>query len=287
MLVLRPAFLVLFSFALGSSLLGQNLLTNPGFDANLTGWQNQGGVWAAADAGNSPASGSVQLTHPPAGNVQQLLQCRGGVTPGIYSAGAKYRIPSGQANTGFAVLRVWTFTTTDCSGPFQEAFGRDYQPAGFDAWVPVQQVVRVPEGAGSARFQMFFQRNEPAGTFTGYFDDAFLASTDSGLPLGSYGRFLIEASWETSTQSGAGHARLLTNESGYFWFFGASNIEVVVKVLDGCAVNNRFWVFAAGLTDVKVTMKVTDRTRGTEKTYTNPAGSAYAPLQDTNAFPCP
>ncbi len=272
---------------LPSVLFGQNILTNPGFDANVSGWNNQGGVWSTLDAANTTTSGSVQLSHPSTGTPQQIIQCRAAVAPGVYSAGVKYRIPAGQATTGIAVLRVWTFTTNDCTGSFQEVRGQEFAPPLFDTWLTAQQITRVPDGAGSALFQVFFQRNETTGSFTGFFDDAFLVASDAGLPLGSFGRFLVETTYETSDQSGAGHSRLLTNDTGYFWFFNSANVEVVVKVLDGCGVNNRFWVFAAGLTNVHTVVKVTDRQRGTVKTYNNPQGTAFAPIQDTGAFICP
>ena len=47
------------------------------------------------------------------------------------------------------------------------------------------------------------------------------------------------------------------------------------------------WFFAAGLTNVEVTMTVTDTYSGISKTYTNPAGTPFAPIQDTGTFPCP
>ena len=53
----------------------------------------------------------------------------------------------------------------------------------------------------------------------------------------------------------------LTDDSGYLWFFDADNIELIVKVLDGCGVNNRYWVFAGGLTNVEVDIIVTDTPR--------------------------
>ena len=47
-------------------------------------------------------------------------------------------------------------------------------------------------------------------------------------------------------------------------------------------------MFAGGLTDVHVTLRVTDTTNGTMKTYDNPQGAKYQPIQDTNAFAtCP
>lgn len=80
----------------------------------------------------------------------------------------------------------------------------------------------------------------------------------------------------------------LTDDSGYLWFFQSTNIEAVVKVLDACGFNQRFWVYAGGLTNVQVTMTITDTMNGTVKTYTNPQGKAFQPIQDSSAFAtCP
>jgi hypothetical protein len=38
---------------------------------------------------------------------------------------------------------------------------------------------------------------------------------------------------------------------------------------------------------VGVTLIVEDTVTGATQTYSNPVGTAYLPLQDTNAFPCP
>src|SRR5262245_53869535 len=62
------------------------------------------------------------------------------------------------------------------------------------------------------------------------------------LCLGN-GRFAVTATWTNpQSQTGAGNAVKLTDDSGYFWFFDQANIEMVVKVLDGCAINNAYWV---------------------------------------------
>ncbi|MFA6957500.1 MAG: hypothetical protein WC538_16635 [Thermoanaerobaculia bacterium] len=102
------------------------------------------------------------------------------------------------------------------------------------------------------------------------------------------GRFKVKAIFDASTSSGTAHAVKLTNETGYFWFFSPSNVETVVKVIDGCAYNNSFWFFAGGLTNVQTIMTVTDTTTGVVRTYTNPQGTAFQPIQDTSAFTtCP
>jgi hypothetical protein len=78
----------------------------------------------------------------------------------------------------------------------------------------------------------------------------------------------------------------LTSDTGYFWFFSSSNVEIIIKVVDGCSFNNRFWVFSGGLTNVAYTITVTDPLTGTVRTYSNPQGTPSQPVQDTNAFGC-
>jgi hypothetical protein len=103
------------------------------------------------------------------------------------------------------------------------------------------------------------------------------------------GRFEVTANWTIASGS-AGGARAvgLTADSGYFWFFQQDNVELLVKVLDACSFVGRYWVFAAGLTDVAVTFQVRDTQTGAVQVYLNPQGQAFLPLQDTEAFSgCP
>jgi photosystem II stability/assembly factor-like uncharacterized protein len=103
------------------------------------------------------------------------------------------------------------------------------------------------------------------------------------------GRFKLDVTWRTGDgKSGTAIPVYLTNDTGYFWFFGSSNVELVIKVLKGCALNNSYWVFAGGLTDVQTTLTVTDTVTGKVKTYINPQGTPFQPVQDTSAFTaCP
>jgi len=105
----------------------------------------------------------------------------------------------------------------------------------------------------------------------------------------SGGRFRVTAAWRAADgRSGVGNAVALTAETGYFWFFDQQNVEMVVKVLNACGVNQRIWVFAGGLTNVEVTMTVEDTNTGVVQTYRNPQGTPFQPIQDTGAFAtCP
>jgi hypothetical protein len=99
-------------------------------------------------------------------------------------------------------------------------------------------------------------------------------------------RFRVESTWQANGQSGAGQAAAITRDTGRFSFFQASNVEVVVKVIDACALDGHFWVFAAGLTNVRTVLTVTDTTTSATRTYQKPNGPPFAPIQDTAAFPC-
>jgi hypothetical protein len=103
-------------------------------------------------------------------------------------------------------------------------------------------------------------------------------------------RFRVRTTFRTAAQqTGVGRAFGITGDSGYFTFFGEGNVEVLIKVLDACAPPfDRFWVFAAGLTDVEVTLTVTDTVIGAVRSYRSELGQVFAPIQDTTAFAtCP
>ena len=76
-----------------------------------------------------------------------------------------------------------------------------------------------------------------------------------------------------------------TMDSGVFYFFDRQNYEVLIKVLDGCAVNDHHWVYSASATDVGFELTVTDTVTGASRVYTKQAGSPAPALTDAGAFP--
>ncbi len=100
-------------------------------------------------------------------------------------------------------------------------------------------------------------------------------------------RFQIEASYATNQgQAGAARLAALGNDTAYLTFFQDDNVEAMVKVLDGCAVNGHRWVFLGGLTNLEVEVRVTDTVSGETRTYHNAQGRPMQPVQDTRAFAC-
>jgi len=99
------------------------------------------------------------------------------------------------------------------------------------------------------------------------------------------GRFKVQVAWHVPTNGTGGDASAvpLTTDTGYFWFFSANNIELVVKVVDGRPANGKFWVFYGALSNVEYFVNVTDTQTGVTKTYSNPNGQQSS-VADTAAF---
>ena len=99
----------------------------------------------------------------------------------------------------------------------------------------------------------------------------------------SDGRFHVEVDWrDYDNNTGSGQVVTAgTPDSGLFWFFNSSNWEMLVKVLDACDTNGRFWMLAAATTDVEYTLRVTDTETGVFREYFNPLGTAAPAMVDT------
>ncbi len=142
--------------------------------------------------------------------------------------------------------------------------------------------VRATNGNGASA-------NSNVASATTDTNPAACADDDDTLCLNG-NRFQVEVDWETSNpvQTGIGHRVELTADTGYFWFFASTNVEMVIKVLNACSLNSRYWVFAGGLTNVKVVITVIDSQTGKVVTYVNPPNTQFQPIQDTGAFAtCP
>jgi hypothetical protein len=100
-------------------------------------------------------------------------------------------------------------------------------------------------------------------------------------------RFRVQVTWHDfagNVGSGQVLQGVPEGSSGIFWFFGPNNWELMIKVLDACTFNDRFWVFSAATTTVEYTLTVTDTQTGVVWEHTNPLGVAAAAVADTDAF---
>ncbi len=113
------------------------------------------------------------------------------------------------------------------------------------------------------------------------------ACVDTNAVLLRNDQFQVSTDWNDGTTMTAAGPVKLTEDTAYFWFFNPDNVEVVVKVLDACAINNHFWVFASGLTNVGVELTITDLHSGQINNYGNTLNQDFVLIKDTEAFDCP
>ena len=102
---------------------------------------------------------------------------------------------------------------------------------------------------------------------------------------------VVYATTQAGGQQGFGTATALSqlgvDRGGLMTFFSADNPEMLIKVLDGCAVNGHKWVFYSATTNVALETTVTDSFTGNFVRYHNPDLNPAPPVQHTTAFPCP
>jgi len=104
------------------------------------------------------------------------------------------------------------------------------------------------------------------------------------------GRFQVRMTWDSGAEGGLARvvSGISSDESGLFYFRREDNWELLVKVLDGCPLNNHYWVFFAAVTNVEYTLTVVDSETGLSQEYRNPLGRSSPAITDTAAFAtCP
>lgn len=152
--------------------------------------------------------------------------------------------------------------------------------------------VRARNSSGSSGYS-----NEASATTSGGGPTAPCTPSSTVLCIdGSPGdrRFRVNVDFATSQGGGASGgaqaiplASLGADDGGLFTFFGASNPEMLLKILPGCSVNGRWWVFYAATTNVGFQVNVTDTQTGALWSRSNLDLQVAAPVQDTSAFACP
>ncbi len=175
-------------------------------------------------------------------------------------------------STGRVESRRWDFG--DGTGSRNQRIDHAWSSPGF-----YEVTLSVSDGTSTSTTKQVFlvEASDPAGTCVA--DAGTLCLQDS--------RYAVAVEWRTadgnSGAGGLGHSG--TNDSGVFRFFSEDNWEVLIKVLDGCALNGHVWVYGASTTDLGYTIRVTDTVTGTVKEYRNQPGLPAPAITDATAFP--
>ena len=174
-------------------------------------------------------------------------------------------------STGTVSRRSWDF-----GDGFTSSSPRPRHAWSSPGFYRVELVVSGLGATSKASRDILVRASEPAGACEP--DAETLCLQDS--------RFSVVVKWRTGDgRSGAAsvvHAG--SNDSGLFWFFNRENWEVLIKVLDGCAVNGYVWVYGASTTDVGYRIVVTDTVAGAVREYRNEPGEVAPAIVDSTAF---
>lgn len=292
--------LLLTVIATGAAQASGNLLTNPDFATNVSGWSNPSpgiGTFAfsTTDAASLALSGSLRAVNQfGGGTILDVGQCVAAGSGVVFEIGAKVLSPPivPQPFQYAPGLALQSFSGPGCTGSVS-LIGVIGGNGGSGEFTQLRAVADpTPNGTQSVRLSTRFLASQ-AGSVA-FYDDVFLVPQGECVPDFQHvclnqGRFEIAATWQTvQPASGDANAVRLTSDTGYLTFFDPANVEVVVKVLNACGVNNHYWVFAAGLTNVDTEITVTDTEAGVTRIYNNPQSTAFQPVQDTSAFAtCP
>ena len=199
-------------------------------------------------------------------------------------------------------VAVTARTTTGGSA----AAGLDYEPLdrtlswGHGDGSPRHFAIRLlDDGAGEDTETIEVSLAEPLGGADVGVRSAVVTIQDDDVPLGpcaadlttlclTDGRFRVRARYWTPGDPDSRQAigTQLTRDTGYFTFFNPANVEIMLKVLNACASHGRFWLFASGLTDLRVELQVTDPVTGQSHVIASPPGELFQPVADTRAFRC-
>jgi hypothetical protein len=169
----------LFAVSFAAPAFSQNLVVNPNFNTDISGWENSGlgSFDSTMDANGSPSSGSVKGTFtfpiPSYGAPAFIQQCISGITPGkSYDFGGKMRIQSapGAGSQAFVFL-IFRSGSTCSSAPIDVSISTPVTTTG--SWVAGSATVTAPAGAGSVDIQADFANGPTPGTMVVNFDDMF------------------------------------------------------------------------------------------------------------------
>jgi hypothetical protein len=281
-------------------LLGVNLVVNPDFNTGLSGWSAFDPSAVSWDPTNDQAgdsnSGSAFILSPSTSGIAALYQCINlpadwrsrnlSLTYWTYTGNGA---PPGNGN-GLVIL--YYFDAQNClNGAF--AANQLFSNYTNAVWVQSGSPIFPPDLSQSVGI-LLGSANTAPGISTGInFDTVFFGYTpvtgtcgeDPTLLCVDNNRFQVTAQFSQACATGSSSADgvQISSVGGFLWCFDPSNPEIFVKVLNACtpATGNTYWVFISGLTNIGVTVTVTDTKTGQHKSYTNPNGTPFASIEDT------
>lgn len=266
-----------------------NLVPNCGFDTDLSSWYLYGGSATHLPACGPHTPGCVELTRSNVfGGIEVLSACIP-VSPSTqYRAGGSFRHFTGVIDSGCS-LATYEYSN-DCGVSTASTFS-DF--AASSTWQDASLAFVTSPSTDSVFVRAYCGSSQQ---FALRLDDFILAEgvptcvpdADSACLLS--GRFRVEVRWTdfSHVEHDALVASAGTPDSALFYWNDPNNWEVLIKAIDACSYNDKFWIYLAAATNVGYEISVTDTVAGgPPKIYSNALGTLAPAINDSAAFDCP
>jgi hypothetical protein len=183
-------------------------------------------------------------------------------------------------------LVAWAVETETSAYPVVQLFDASGAPAGAPLALGTQ--LTGPNGPQAVIAENDGNWNLIVGNLTDAYVQTLSAASCSPSAFSlclDDSRFRLDAQFSNPLTGtiGSGNPVPLSAGAGALWFFDPSLPELVIKVIDGTALNGHHWVFFASLTDVEFDLTVTDTQTGAQRVYHNAAGTLAS--QADTSFP--
>lgn len=176
----------------GAAPAAENLLENPGFDTDTSGWELTGDSapatlsWAPDDAAGDPGSGSLEIRGDSGGEDVRLFQCLGPLPPGSeVRMGGTFRFVEGGLTEHLIFAFLAFQRSSDCSDGFNFASSSGIAVRSRDSWRSVDKDDAIRPDAQGVLLQVVVRpSDESSGPFVAQVDDLFVnaEAPDGGDP---------------------------------------------------------------------------------------------------------
>ncbi len=236
---------------LGSTaLMAADVNNGPG-NASLLAWDQRAAKAAYGSGGGTTCTAVSITSHPQSSSI---------------TSGGSANLSVAVAGTGPFTYQWYRGMTEDTSNPVgtnSSSFNTGALTQTTSFWVRVTNCTDKTAASNAATVTVSTSTGCPAGR---------LCSLNGRFQLG------LAARDHRTDKTGNGVPLQQNDLFGFFSlpdFTGnANNPEVFVKMLDGRGINNNFWVFYGGLTDLEYTLTVVDTVAATTKTYFKTGGTS-------------
>ncbi len=175
-------FLWAFSLASAGPATGQNLLDNPSFELDLSGWTLQAPSdihWDTRDTAGLPTSGSARIAEDTASATASLYQCLAVSAGSTYTMGSRVFVPASQDAQASAGVSLDWYSSGDCTTGSLGESGDSLAGGIEETWSRISIAALAPPGASSVAATLGVRNLDGTFDWVAFFDDAYFGEGET------------------------------------------------------------------------------------------------------------